>query len=110
MIRRHTRLVLDQLEWSSVAVRESRSLSGESRRRLARREHHYMSRWIDVIARFQPELEEAEQQAVAYGIVGLLNSVVHWPRAARELDDAVELVARMALDSLRSVGPQVTPS
>jgi AcrR family transcriptional regulator len=108
MVRTHLRLVLDQLEWASVAVTESRSLTPESRKRTAMRARRYTGRWVDALRRRHGTLSEAELYAVAYSILGLLNSVVHWPRPALENRAAVDLVTGLALDGLRSLDVKAT--
>jgi hypothetical protein len=94
---------MSELEWSSVAVREGHSLSAETRKRLAKREQRYTGRWVNVLERRFPDLPPAQHVAIAYSLLGLLNSVVNWPRAALALDGSVELLIGLALDGLASL-------
>ena len=110
MIEGHLKLVLTQLEWASVAVREGRTLKSEFRRRIAYRERQYTARWIDAIRRRYPGLDDVEYGIAAYSLLGLLNSAVNWPAGATTVDSAATLVTGMALQSLEHLAEAAVDS
>ena len=104
MVRTHASLVASEIEWSSIAVREGRSLSAETRRRIRRREERYINRWADVIDRHVGGvLGPEELRTAAYSVVGLLNSLVQWPPGSIDAPHVEDQLLAMAMGAVNAL-------
>jgi AcrR family transcriptional regulator len=104
LIRAHAGFVVDHRALVSVFAHEHRFLVDPWRRLFTRRMRDHAAYWEETIARCYPD---ASPEAVAIGsqaAIGLLHSVVFWPPQARNSEDLVEWLVRLALDGLDVLG------
>lgn len=111
LVRAQAEFALRDRELLSVYSREDRSLSEASRRRLHRRQRQHVERWVEALERCYPERGKEELTSAAYAMIGLLLSLVHWPREARATENLEGLLEQLvegglsALDERREGGP-----
>lgn len=83
-----------------VYAHDDRALTGSHRRRVHQRQRRHVERWTRAITATQPQRSAAEATALAHATLGLILSVVWWPRAALRdpaLPDHLRTAARGAL-------------
>lgn len=100
LIRAHAAFVVDHRPLVSVFAHEHRFLVDPWRRLFTRRMREHAAYWEETVARCYPH---APRDAVAIGAqaaIGLLHSVVFWPPQARNAEDLVDWLVRLALDGL----------
>jgi AcrR family transcriptional regulator len=97
LARAHAEFALDDRELLSVYAREDRSLEGDHRRRLHRRQRQFVERWRTALARIDQTLDDGELTSMAYALIGMLISAAHWPREALSTPHLVDLLAELCV-------------
>lgn len=103
LVRAQAEFALRDRELLSVYSREDRSLAEPSRRRLHRRQRQHVERWVDTLARCYPKRGKDELTSAAYAMIGLLLSLVHWPREARAMEDLEGLLEQLVEGGLSAL-------
>jgi len=75
--------------------RELHTLPEADRRRLRRRQRHYVEEWVHVLARLRPGLPDAAVRARVYASIGAIHSVAAYDSGLPR-DEQVDLLAAMA--------------
>ena len=96
LARSHERLV-------SIWLREQRSLAERYRREHDRRQRRITQRWIDCLERCYPNRSTDEIMTATRGVQLLLFSEALRPPGGRRAKQAEELLAQMALASVRAL-------
>jgi hypothetical protein len=96
LARSHERLV-------SIWLREQRSLAERYRREHDRRQRRITQRWIDCLKRCYPNRSTDEIITATRGVQLLLFSEALRPPGGRRAKQAEELLAQMALASVRAL-------
>jgi AcrR family transcriptional regulator len=105
LIRAQSAFALADRELLSIYSREDRHLPASSRRRLHRRQRQYVERWAEVLSHCFPSCSRDQLNSAAYAAIGLLLSVVHWPREVRATDGLEPLLTGLVLEGLGSLDP-----
>lgn len=103
LVRAHVQFVLEDPAGLAVYIREDRSLADEDRRRLRRRQREHLARWTDAVRRCNPSASEDDIRVAVHATIGLLVSVVNWPREALAAPDLAGSLTRLALGTLSTV-------
>lgn len=85
-----------------VYVHDDRALSGPHRRRVNQRQRRHVERWTRAITATQPHRSAGEATALAHATLGLILSVVWWPRAVLRDPDLSEHLRALARGALAS--------
>ncbi|MGK2877453.1 MAG: TetR/AcrR family transcriptional regulator [Solirubrobacterales bacterium] len=104
LIRAQVRFVANHRELVAVYAREDRSLDGDTRKRLHRRQRSHVERWVEVLHRCFPDRSEPELAISAHAAIGLLLSVAHWPRDVSSAENLPELLEQLVLHGLDGAG------
>lgn len=104
LIRAQAQFVVNHRELVGVYAREDRSLDGESRKRLHRRQRRHVERWVEVLLRCFPDRTERELMISAYASIGMLLSAAYWPREASSVEGLQELLEQLVLHGLADAG------
>jgi AcrR family transcriptional regulator len=99
LARSHERLV-------SIWLREQRSLAERYRREHDRRQRRINQRWIDCLTRCYPSCSTDEIITATRGVQLMLFSEALRPPGGRRAKQAEELLAQMALASIRALEPE----
>lgn len=111
LIRAHAEFALEHRELLGIYTREDRALADPWRQEVARRTSTHMERWTDVLGRCYPGRSDEEITSAAYAAVGLLHSIAHWPRPARQTPDLASLLVGLVSEGLASLGaPRAAPA
>lgn len=101
-------LVADQVafavdDWRLVQLwqRETHTLPEADRRRLRRRQRHYMEEWVHVLSGVRPGIPDAEARARAHAAVGAIHSVASY-NSGLPRDELVSLLTGVAHACLTS--------
>lgn len=103
LVRGHTDFVIANRRLAGVKIREERSLTGPSRKRLHERERRYIERWVGCVGRCYPAVSADRRATAVHGIIGMLNSVAVWPPEALRARDVSAVMVEMVRTGLRGV-------
>lgn len=95
LARAHAEFALNDRELLSIYAREDRSLEGDHRRRLNRRQRQFVERWRNALARVNGSLDDHQLTSMAYALIGMLISAAHWPREALSTPNLADLLAEL---------------
>lgn len=112
LARGHAEFALTDRELLSIYAREERALTKDHRRRLVRRQRSYVARWTESLAACMPSRSEAQVEAAAYALIGMLLGASHWPRGLITADGAIDLLVDLVENAVTepgSVAPQSAP-
>lgn len=103
LVAAQVQFVLEDAAVLAVYIREDRSLADDDRRRIHRRQRQNLDRWTDAVRRCNPSASDDEIQVAVHATIGLLVSVVNWPREALQAPDLASNLTRLALGTLSAV-------
>jgi hypothetical protein len=88
-----------------VYEREEKSLVEPWKQHFQRRQRHYATRWEEALRRCFPAASEDQIAAGAQAAIGMIHSVAHWPRAARNTSELPDLLHRLVIYGLAALEP-----
>lgn len=95
-------LVADQVGWAvddwrlvQLWQRETHTLPEADRRRLRRRQRHYVEEWVHALAGVRPGITDAEARARVHAAIGAIHSVASY-NSGLPRDELVSLLAGVA--------------
>lgn len=97
---RHARFAVDEPATIRVQERDLTSLDGTSRHTVRSLQATYVRLWIDALAPHLPQASAAELSVRVHAGFGLLNSTPHALRRSGRVEDAVGLLAALAMAAL----------
>jgi AcrR family transcriptional regulator len=103
LVRHHVDFALEQRHLVNVYQREEKSLVEPWRTHFQRRQRIYASRWEDALRRCFPSASDGRIAASAQAAIGMIHSVAHWPRGARQADDLADLLVRLVQRGLATL-------
>lgn len=104
LVDRHIAFALGRRELLSIFTHEERSLAEPLRRRFQSRMRQHARRWESLLARCHPEASEREIATAAQAAIGLIHSVVFWPKSALRTPGLSDALARQVLGGLDALG------
>ena len=99
LIERHVARALKDRATSRLTLTSFDALPEEDVPRLRALQHRYMTYWVDLIGKLDPESDRSERRARAIALLGMLNAVVLWD-VTSTLTTVKREVAAMAARSL----------
>jgi AcrR family transcriptional regulator len=103
-----TALIADQVAFAvddrrlvQLYQREIHTLPESDRRRLRRRQRHYIEEWVHVLAGVRPGIPDAEARARVHAAIGAIQSVASY-NSGLPRDEMASLLARIARACLAS--------
>jgi AcrR family transcriptional regulator len=103
-----TALIADQVafavdDWRLVQLwqRETHTLPEADRRRLRRRQRHYLEEWVHALAGVRPGIPDAEARARVHAAIGAIHSVASY-NSGLPRDELVRLLTGVARSCLTS--------
>lgn len=103
LIEAQIAFAVEDQELLSIYAREDRSLSPNARRRLHRRQRLYVDRWVDALGRCYPHHQEVELTATAHAMIGLILSMVYWPRSVLDAPELRAQVRSLVLEGVNAL-------
>ncbi|AEA23833.1 TetR/AcrR family transcriptional regulator [Pseudonocardia benzenivorans] len=95
LVRDHIRVALQDRSVLAVYHREVHNLPEEERRRLRRRQRHYIEDWVHVLAPLRRDLADGEQRLAVHAAIGAIQSTLFFRSGLAEARLA-ELLDEMA--------------
>lgn len=94
LVRDHIRVAVEDRAALAVYHREVHNLPDEDRRRLSRRQRHYIEDWVHVLAPLRRDLADGELRVAVHAAVGAIQSTLFFrsglaPERLAELLDGV---------------------
>lgn len=93
----HAQFALRDRDLLAIYAREERALTDDHRRRLARRQRAYVTRWTVTLAQCMPSRSQVQHEAAAFALIGMLLSTSHWPRGLIAADGAIDLLVDLVM-------------
>jgi len=93
LVRDHIRVAIQDRSVLAVYHREVHNLPEDERRRLRRRQRHYLEDWVHVLAPLRRDLADGEQRLAVHAAIGAIQSTLFFrsglaePRLAQLLDE-----------------------
>jgi AcrR family transcriptional regulator len=78
LVAHHVDFALDERALIAVWVRDSGSLPGADQRRLRERQRAYVTRWVDALRRYNPDLDQDEALSVVHGVFNFIASIAFY--------------------------------
>jgi AcrR family transcriptional regulator len=95
LVRDHIRVAIEDRSVLSVYHREIHNLPEEERRRLRRRQRHYIEDWVHVLAPLRRDLADGELRLAVHAAVGAVQSTLFF-RSGLAPERLAELLCGMA--------------
>lgn len=95
LVRDHIRVAIEDRSVLAVYHREIHNLPGNERRRLRRRQRHYLEDWVHVLAPLRRDLADGELRLAVHAAVGAVQSTLFF-RSGLAPDRLAELLDGMA--------------
>lgn len=105
LARGHAEFALSDRALLSIYAREERALTNDHRRRLVRRQRAYVARWTAALSECMPTRSQAQIEAAAYALIGMLLSTSHWPRGLITVNGAIDLMVDLVDHAVTEPGP-----
>lgn len=109
LVRGHVEYVLARPQMIALYIREERSLVSPWREQFRAQMRHHADRWEQTLQRCYPDVDAATIAAAAQATIGMVHSVVTWPRRARQAPDLVDTLCTLVLDVLDRLGASSSP-
>jgi AcrR family transcriptional regulator len=103
LVRHHVEFAVDHRHLVNVYQREEKSLAQPWSQHFQRRMRHYASRWEEALRRCFPDASPEQIAAGAQAAIGMIHSVAHWPRGARNTADLPDLLYRLVIYGLAAL-------
>ena len=103
LVRHHVEFAIDHRHLVNVYEREEKSLAQPWKQHFQRRQRHYASRWDEALTRCFPDSSPEQIAAGAQAAIGMIHSVAHWPRGARNTPDLPDLLYRLVTYGLAAL-------
>jgi AcrR family transcriptional regulator len=103
IVRHHVEFAVNHRHLINVYQREQKSLVEPWRRHFQRRQRHYASRWEEALTRCFPQASAEQIAAGSHAAIGMIHSVAHWPRDARDTPDLPDLLYRLVTQGLATL-------
>jgi AcrR family transcriptional regulator len=103
LVRHHVEFALDHRHLVNVYQREEKSLAEPWKQHFQRRMRHYAGRWEEALRRCFPDASDEQIAAAAQAAIGMIHSVAHWPRAARNTAELPDLLYRFVTHGLAAL-------
>ncbi|MFC5996364.1 TetR/AcrR family transcriptional regulator [Pseudonocardia hispaniensis] len=95
LVRDHIRVAVEDRSVLAVYHREIHNLPEEDRRRLRRKQRHYVEEWVHVLAPLRRDLADGELRLAVHAAVGAVQSTLFF-RSGLATERLVELLDTMA--------------
>jgi AcrR family transcriptional regulator len=109
LVRDHIRVAIEDRTVLAVYHREIHNLPEEERRRLRRRQRHYIEDWVHVLAPLRRDLADGELRLAVHAAVGAVQSTLFF-RSGLAPERLAQLLDTMAHACLGVSEPQMTTS
>lgn len=76
LVRDHIEVAITERDLLATYHREVHNLPEEDRRRLRRRQRHYLEDWVHVLAPLRPDLSDAELRVAVQAAIGAIQSTL----------------------------------
>ncbi len=92
LVRDHIAIAIEDRDVLAVYHREVHTLPEEDRRRLRRRQRHYIEEWVHLLAPLRPDLTDGELRLAVHAAIGAIQSTLFFrsgldpDRLARRLE------------------------
>jgi AcrR family transcriptional regulator len=108
LVSHHVDFALNERALIAVWIRDERSLPVDDQRQLRDRQRAYVSRWVETLREYNPELEQAEALSVVHGVFNFIASIAFYePKLDPErLRDLLERKATACLLDRTPTGPR----
>jgi AcrR family transcriptional regulator len=99
LVRDHIRVAVEDRGVLAVYHREVHNLPEDDRRRLRRRQRHYVEDWVHVLAPLRPDLADGELRVVVHAALGAVQSTLFFRSGlpADRLADLLDGIAHACL-------------
>jgi len=78
LVAHHVDIALNERALIAVWVRDSGSLPGADQRRLRERQRAYVTRWVDALRQYNPDLDQDEALSVVHGVFNFIASIAFY--------------------------------
>jgi AcrR family transcriptional regulator len=109
LVRDHIRVAIEDRSVLAVYHREIHNLPADERRRLRRRQRHYIEDWVHVLAPLRRDLADGELRLAVHAAVGAVQSTLFF-RSGLAPERLAELLDAMAHACLGVSEPLMTSS
>ncbi|MCW2883151.1 MAG: hypothetical protein QOE54_4257 [Streptosporangiaceae bacterium] len=116
LVRDHIDVAITERNVLAVYHREMHNLPEEDRRRLRRRQRHYIEEWVHVLAPLRPDLADGELRLAVHAAIGAIQSTLFFrsglsgARLAELLDAMVHQCLGVKPSPLPRSEPEMTSS
>lgn len=112
LVRDHIRVAIDDRTVLAVYHREIHNLPEDARRRLRRRQRHYIEDWVHVLAPLRHDLADGELRLAVHAAVGAVQSTLFFRSglAPQRLAELLDGMAHACLGVAASSEPLMTIS
>jgi len=112
LLRDHIRVAIEQRSILAVYHREIHNLPEDERRRLRRRQRHYIEDWVHVLAPLRRDLADGELRLAVHAAVGAVQSTLFFRSglAPGRLAELLDEMAHACLGVAAASEPLVTTS
>jgi AcrR family transcriptional regulator len=99
LVARHVEFALDERALIAVWTRDDCSLPSAELRQLRKREGAYLTRWVELLRDYNPDLDQAEAVSIVRGVWSFIASIAFYePELDRErVGDLLEMKATACL-------------
>jgi len=112
LLRDHIRVAIEQRSILAVYHREVHNLPEDERRKLQRRQRHYIEDWVHVLAPLRRDLADGELRLAVHAAVGAVQSTLFFRSglAPERLGELLDGMAHACLGVTAASEPLVTTS
>lgn len=110
LVRHHVDFTLGHRDLLSVYQREDRVLVDPWKSEFYEKRRAYVSAWEEAVRTCYPEAPDGSVAMAVQGSLGLIFSIVNWPRPIRTSHQIGHVVTAMVLEGLASLGPDASAS
>lgn len=99
LVSHHVDFALSERALIAVWIRDERSLPVDDQRQLRDRQRAYVSRWVEALRAYNPDLDQAEALSIVHGVFNFIASIAFYePKLDQErLRDLLERKATACL-------------